>query len=91
MTCKHMNFSAQVNVQRIEDIAAFNAEITINCADCGLSFDFVGAPIGCVDHYKPITNLLGDELRVPIVPHGETQKSGLTGVSLTVTQFELPQ
>ena len=57
--------------------AAFDASVTVKCADCGLPFEFLGDyPCGllrdraCVDPSK-------QELRVPIQPKGLALLPGL--------------
>ena len=46
MTCKHEQFSAQVDVNRLEDSGRFSAEVRIKCAQCGAPFRFLGLPAG---------------------------------------------
>lgn len=46
MTCKHMNFDAEVRVARIEDKGRFMAEIRIKCLDCGIPMQFLGLKPG---------------------------------------------
>lgn len=46
MTCKHPDFEAQVNVNRLEDVGRFSADVTIRCALCGVPFRFIGLPGG---------------------------------------------
>jgi hypothetical protein len=87
--CDHLLFRANVNVTRMEETGTYSADISINCHQCGMSFDFVGAPVGCVDHYRPITNLAGNELRVPIVPQGQKQKPGLPCIAVSANIGEL--
>ncbi len=86
--CLHENFEAQVNVGRIlaneGDItpAAYSADITVKCRDCGLPFEFVGDyPCGllwdraCVDPSK-------QELRIPLQPKGLALLPGLLGYTV---------
>lgn len=44
--CKHQDFRANVTVNRLEDSGLFNADIRIDCANCGEPFKFVGLPAG---------------------------------------------
>jgi hypothetical protein len=46
LLCPHLNFSARVEVNRIEDTGRFMADISISCSDCGLPFSFKGLPQG---------------------------------------------
>ena len=71
MNCEHFNFKANVNVARIEHTdnqpMTFSADITINCADCGEKFHFIGVDYG----YSPLQPMLsanGLEMRAPIRP-----------------------
>lgn len=68
--CEHRNLSASVDVNRIEDIGAFHADIRIACADCGEPFQFVGVPIG-LSYDRPTVEFGGRELRAPIRPASE--------------------
>ena len=45
-SCPHMNFAANVTVNRLEDTGRFIAEVTINCEDCGEKFQFLGLEPG---------------------------------------------
>lgn len=44
----------------------FCADITIQCADCGVPFHFIGCEAG-VDFDRPTVNMNSTELRAPIV------------------------
>lgn len=44
--CKHEQFGAKVEVNRLENIGAFMADVTVTCLDCGTPFQFVGLPGG---------------------------------------------
>jgi hypothetical protein len=44
--CTHEEFSANVQVARVEDTGHFNAEIRIHCVQCGERFCFLGLPTG---------------------------------------------
>jgi hypothetical protein len=63
--CKHKNFAANVVVNRIEDNGRFNADIKINCADCGESFRFLGLPCG-LDPNGACVSADGTEARLAI-------------------------
>ena len=74
MTCVHMNFSASVGVARLEDkpggaITGFNAEIRIQCADCGKKFQFLGLEPG-YDSQGARRSLDGLEANIGICPEG---------------------
>lgn len=65
--CKHMEFSAQVNVLRLEDSGIFNCDITIKCVECGEPFSFIGLPSG-VDLEGAMVSIDDTEARLAIVP-----------------------
>jgi len=70
--CKHMNFKAMVKVARLEDTGKFMAEMTIECDDCHLPFQFVGLEPGL--HMNGATvSLDGLEGRFAIAPQGSVQ------------------
>jgi hypothetical protein len=90
--CLHENFTAQVDVGRIQtDEAAdgmpkaFLAEIEINCQACGVPFHFLGLPIG-LSYTEPRVSVDGAELRAPIIPAGADPAAlaGMPGFSLRV-------
>jgi hypothetical protein len=68
--CEHMNFRANVTVNRMPDVRRFNADVKINCADCGLPFRFIGLPCG-VDLNGAAVSVGGTEARLCIAPAGE--------------------
>lgn len=68
--CEHRNFEANVNVNRIEDVGRFAADVSIRCADCGVPFRFLGLPSG-VDLNGAAVSVNGEEARLAIAPRGE--------------------
>lgn len=69
MSCKHMNFDAQVGVARLEDSGRFSAEIRVHCVDCGKPFQFLGLEPGCnLDGAN--VSMDGLEARIAICPEG---------------------
>jgi hypothetical protein len=64
-----MNFKAHVGVARLEDTGRFSAEITVNCADCGLPFQFLGLPAGLIMNGAAVS-IDGLEARMAISPQG---------------------
>lgn len=46
LACKHEDFAAEVDVQRLEDVGRFAADVRIKCAQCGEPFRFLGLPCG---------------------------------------------
>lgn len=70
MSCKHMNFDAQVEVHRIEDIGRFVAEIRIKCTECRSPFQFVGVAPG-FNYDAPTVSLDGLNGSFPICPQGK--------------------
>lgn len=63
--CKHENFTANVAVNRLEDSGRFNADIKINCAQCGTPFRFLGLPVG-LDPNGACVSVDGTEARLAI-------------------------
>ena len=74
MSCEHKDFKAQVDVNRItisegesECPYRFMAHIRIECAECGVSFSFIGLP-GGLRFAEPRVGPFGLEARMPIEP-----------------------
>jgi hypothetical protein len=72
LLCPHMNFAATINVGRLTDgdhgpVTSFLADITVNCADCGLPFSFQGLPYG-LDLAGAMCSPDGTEARLAITP-----------------------
>lgn len=63
--CKHMNFVADVAVNRLEDSGRFSADIKINCKECGEPFRFLGLPVG-LDLNGACVSVDGTEARLAI-------------------------
>lgn len=70
MTCKHMNFEASVQVDRIEDKGRFMAEVRIKCTDCGTPMQFMGLKPG-FDPNGATVSLDGLEANIGIYPQGQ--------------------
>lgn len=68
--CEHEDFKAHVAVHRLQDSGGFNADVHINCAVCGLPFQFVGLPLG-VDLNGATMSADGQEARLAIWPVGK--------------------
>ncbi len=68
--CPHMNFSANVQVARLEDIGRFAADVRIHCTECGLPFQFLGLEPG-LDLQGARVSVDGLEARLAICPQGE--------------------
>ncbi len=68
--CEHNNFIADVQVDRIEDVGRFNADVRIHCKDCGVPFRFIGLPYG-VDLNGATVSVDGTEARLAVAPKGE--------------------
>ena len=76
--CDHKNFRAAVDVCRLtadtdpELIVGFVADVKINCAECGMPFEFIGLPTGLsVTNSRPMVSMDGKELRAPIKPSSD--------------------
>lgn len=63
--CKHENFAARVNVNRLEDSGRFSADVTIQCIQCGEPFRFLGLPTG-LDLNGAAVSADGTEARLAI-------------------------
>ena len=70
MACKHMNFSASVNVARLEDTGRFMAEVTVKCEDCGEPFQFLGLEPG-LDMQGARVSVDGLEANMAIAPNSQ--------------------
>lgn len=87
--CDHMNFKAQVNVARLEGDGkpmSFMVDITINCVDCGLPFEFLGLEPG-VDTQGARVGIDGLEARIAIVPQG-SRPNPLQRMSFNIRKFD---
>lgn len=82
-SCQHMNFDADVTVNRIEDTGRFNADVKIVCADCKVPFRFIGLPTG-LDMNGAAVSVDGCEGRFAIAPKGEvvTPLEGVGGFTV---------
>lgn len=86
--CMHVDFEAHVAVNRlfndpmVEERApdlfpdGFNAEVRVNCRDCGEPFRFVGCKAGLRPD-RPMVDPAETELRVPIRPASSDPDFGL--------------
>lgn len=90
--CRHDNFEAAVEVNRIEQEKGgtlFSADIRIQCADCGTAFRFLGLPAG-VDLTGAATSVDAKEARLAIAPEGEVRAviddGGVHGFTVKKTQ-----
>lgn len=72
MSCGHEIFKAAVSVARLRaesdgPVTGYTADVTVNCAACGLPFRFIGLAAGN-HHSEPRVSMDGTELRAPIEP-----------------------
>lgn len=69
--CDHPGFKAMVSVGRLTDesreVGSYTAEVHVECAACGLPFEFVGMPFG-VHPARPTMSPDALEARLPIQP-----------------------
>ncbi len=65
--CEHKEFEANVEVNRIEDVQKFAADVHIVCRDCKTPFRFLGLP-GGVSLSHPTVSIDAIEARLPIAP-----------------------
>ncbi len=80
--CLHMNFSAHIAVNRIEDKGAFAADVRIRCTECGLPFQFLGLAPG-LDMQGARVSLDGLEARLAICPQGQAP-SPMDGIAINI-------
>lgn len=93
MTCSHINFSATLKVHRVvtqepaegqePDIAAYMAEIRVQCADCGNPFEWVGFPMG-IHSDQARVDISGQQLNAPLKPQGVEKMKGFGGFDVKV-------
>lgn len=73
--CLHNNFAADVNVNRIQNqdgvVTRFNADVRIECADCGCEFRFLGLPTG-LNMDGAAVDVPGTTARLAVAPKGES-------------------
>lgn len=82
MTCEHEEFEAHVAVNRFSDKKPLcMADIKIRCKQCLLPFHFCGVDFG-ISFHKPMVDIVGTELRVPILP-------GELPLDITSDQFKV--
>jgi len=67
--CEHKNFSVAATVNRLEDTRQFIMDVTVNCIDCGLPFQFMGLEPG-LDLQGAKVDLDGTTARLAIHPQG---------------------
>ncbi len=65
--CEHKEFEARVEVNRLEDVKMFAADVHIQCSECGMPFRFLGLPGGLHPEH-PTVSVDGTEARLPIAP-----------------------
>ena len=65
--CAHLDFDCFVSVTRYKKTGEFEADLTIQCLECGMPFAFVGVP-GGISSLRPTTDITTMELRMPIKP-----------------------
>lgn len=70
-SCPHMNFDADVTVNRLEDSGRFVADVKIKCLDCGEPFQFLGLEPG-VKLAGAAVSLSGLEAHLSILPNSQT-------------------
>lgn len=86
MPCEHKDFTAHVGVNRFEDMTpmGFNAEVRIECSECGERFRFVGLQPG-LSWREPRVSINATDVYLPIEPEGEPRVLGGPVV------FEMPK
>lgn len=90
--CKHENFMADVQVNRLPEVEGgpiknYSADVRVECADCHLPFRFIGLPYG-LDLRGASVSVDGLEGRFAIAPQGEVVNAieGVGGFTVKRTQ-----
>lgn len=81
-----MNFSASVGVARLEDSGGFMTEIRVQCAECGLPFQFLGLEPG-LDMQGARVSIDGLEANIAIVPQG-ARPNPLQRMTYNIKRFD---
>lgn len=84
MTCEHADFRAHVTVNRLDGVKRFQADVRIECANCGIPFRFIGLPAG-VDLNGAAVSVDATEARLAIAPKGDVLsvlEGGVVGFSI---------
>lgn len=68
MICAHKNFTAQVDVNRLEDTGRFSADVKVWCVECRLPFRFIGLRTDVISTKIPCMSPFGEEARLPLEP-----------------------
>ncbi len=84
--CKHENFGARVNVNRLTDSGRFMADVTVGCRDCGTRFQFLGLEPG-IDTGGSRVSIDGQEARLAICPAGDIP-SPLQRMAFNIGKFD---
>jgi hypothetical protein len=85
-----MNFSASVNVNRLEESGQFQADVRVWCEECGLPFRFIGLPAG-IDLNGAAVSVDATEARLAIAPKGQVVsvvEGGCQGFSIRKKEGE---
>lgn len=70
--CQHHESNVKAEVYSLSDtedgpVTGFTADIKVNCAKCGMAFEWLGLEKG-FSTQKPMVSFDGIELRAPITP-----------------------
>lgn len=68
--CPHLEFKAQVNVQRMEDTGLKYAELTVECLHCGAPAVWRGLPMG-LSPDQPTSSIDAKEAVLPFLCEGD--------------------
>lgn len=91
MNCEHEEFDAHVEVNRLEDIGAFAADVTIRCRQCQTPFQFLGLPQG-IGFTVATCSADSLEARLPIAPRSEGEreiKQAIAEDQVHILRYEL--
>lgn len=84
--CAHLDFHAQVDINRLEDTGQFMADVRVRCLHCGLPFEFLGLEPG-LDLQGAKVSVDGLEARLAIIPKG-LRPNPLQRMAFGITKFE---
>ena len=87
--CQHLDFLADVTVNRLEDVGRFHADVRVKCVACQAPFRFIGLPAG-LDLNGATVSVDGTEARLAIAPKGEAltplESTAVRGFTVRKTQ-----
>ena len=92
MTCLHEEFRAEVDVHRLTSnehgpVIGYMADVRIQCAQCGLPFEFQGIEPG-INPRGATVSLDSQEANLAIAPHG-TEPTAFDMIGFSIRKYQL--